>query len=128
MVGISVNAWKAAAAPIRSAPPPRTSIFSTRKFWVAASEAPSRKQATRKPANASGMRGTLTWGVDAGAVSRGIGLIVRQTHVPNVAANGAYTNGIQRSPKPCSRAPDATDDAAQPALVRRRMRAESVRL
>src|SRR6266566_5747259 len=116
MVGISVNAWKAAAAPISSAPPPRTSIWSTRKFWVADSEAPSRKQEIRKPANASGMRGSFTCGVDAGTVSPGTGLIARQTHVPNVAASGAYTKGIQRSPKPCSRAPDATEDAAQPAL------------
>src|ERR1041384_5963553 len=111
MVGVSVSAWKAAAAPIRSAPPPRKSICRVRKFWVAASEAPRRKQATRKPKKVSGM--PRTFGVATVVVAPGSGLIVRHTQVPKPAASGAYTNGIRRRPKPCSRAPDAPAEGVQ---------------
>ena len=89
MVGISVTAWNAAAAPMRRAPPPRKSICRVRKFWVAASEAPSRKQQTRKPAKVRGTLGSRTPGSVGETGSPANGFTARQIHVPSATASGA---------------------------------------
>ena len=100
IVGISVRAWKAAAAPMIKAPPPRKLIRSVRKFWVAASDAPSRNALARNPTMATGTFGTRRGTPASGGSSTDsmawTGFRKRHTHIPKSRVSGAYTKGMSR--------------------------------
>src|SRR2546422_10730409 len=98
MVGISAKAWNAAAAPMRNAPPPRKSICRLRKFCVAASDAPSRKQLTRNPQNPIGILATGRAGGLVEGGSCAVGMSDRHLDLPQSRVCEPQSYEWSRSP------------------------------
>ena len=77
---------------MRNAPPPRMSICTVRKFWVADRAAPSKNRLSRKLTMASGSRAFIGAGWAIASPATGVtstGLMKRHTQSPTIAASGA---------------------------------------